>query len=92
MNKQQERKYKELYRKWLVRGGLGALLIGTGLSGLLEVALMKHNYTGFWVWFSLGTLAFIIIMSGLSIMIDALRFKIMFLNLKRESPDTKQKL
>lgn len=58
---------KKLKRKWLTYAVGGLLLLGFGFSLMGEALSWKIADEGFWNWFGLGTLALIVIMSGLSI-------------------------
>lgn len=67
---------KRLFYQWLLRGGIGASLIGAGICCTIEVAFAKHAGAEFFHWFTLGTLSLAILVAGVCVMIDALRFKI----------------
>lgn len=62
--------------QWLLRGGFGAVLFGSGLSSTIEVAFMRYDGAPFWNWFLLGTLSLAVLITGLNFIIDAVRFKI----------------
>ncbi len=63
-------------KKWFIRGGLGAALFGLGLCCLLESAFLKHGHSEVWLWAVAGTISLVITISGLSLLIDSLRFKL----------------
>lgn len=62
--------------QWLLRGGFGALFSGFGLCVTIESAFLKHAGLELWKWVGLGTLGLILFISGLCLLIDALRFRI----------------
>ncbi len=68
--------HSRLFYQWLLRGGLGASLIGAGVCCTIEVAFAKHAGADFMKWFTLGTLSLAILIAGVCLLIDALRFKI----------------
>ncbi len=71
------KKSRKYYRiQWLLRGGIGASLTGFGISAIVECGFLKHEGSEFLNWFSMGTLALIVFMSGISLLIDAVRFRI----------------
>lgn len=57
--------------RWLITGGVGALLTGLGLSLTLEASHWKHANTEFWLWIGGGTLGLILFMSGIILLIKA---------------------
>ena len=59
--------------KWLTNSIIGLLLFGFGLSLLGEAILLKNNNESFF-WF--GTLALVVINSGLCFFGNAIIFKI----------------
>ena len=61
--------------KWLTYSIIGLLLFGFGLSLLGEAILLKNNNEPFF-WF--GTLALVVINSGLCFFGNAIIFKIKF--------------
>lgn len=63
-------------KQWLLRGGFGAVLFGSGLSATIEVAFMRNEGAPFWKWFLLGTLSLVVLIAGLSFIVDAVRFRI----------------
>jgi hypothetical protein len=64
---------KKLITKYWWFGGTGAMLLGSGLSVLLHGSKMKEANEDFWFWVSTG--GFALIMSGLSFIGDANRFR-----------------
>ena len=71
-----EAKQRSNFYRWLILGGLGAVLFGAGLSATIEVAFMRYEGAPFWTWFLLGTLSLCFVVAGLACMIDSLRWKI----------------
>lgn len=74
--KNEEKKNNKYRMQWLLRGGFGAVLFGSGLSATIEVAFMRYEGAPFWKWFLLGTLSLAILITGLNFIVDAVRFKI----------------
>ncbi len=66
---------KKLLTKYWLYGGSGAMLLGSGLAVLLHGAKMKETSEDPWFWVSTG--GFALIMSGLSFIGDANRFRTM---------------
>ena len=64
---------KNLLTKYWLFGGSGAMLLGTGLAVLLHGSKMKETNEDPWFWVSTG--GFALIMSGLSFIGDANRFR-----------------
>jgi len=62
--------------KWLLRGGIGSALFGFGLFCLLESGFMKYKDAPYEHWIAAGTVSLIIVLSGLNILIDAVRLRI----------------
>jgi hypothetical protein len=71
-----EAKQRSYFYRWLILGGLGAVLFGAGLCATIEVAFMRYEGAPFWTWFLLGTLALCFVVAGLACMIDSVRWKI----------------
>ena len=66
---------KKLITKYWLFGGTGAMLLGSGLAVLLHGSKMKEVNEDPWFWVSTG--GFALIMSGLSFIGDANRFRTM---------------
>jgi hypothetical protein len=60
----------------LIRGGIGASLLGFGWCALIESGFLKHEGAETLVWVAAGTGSLVVSMAGLCILIDALRFRI----------------
>lgn len=69
------RRQKKLIARYWVFGGSGAMLLGTGLAVLLQGAKLRETNDKSWFWVSTG--GFALIMSGLSFIGDANRFRTM---------------
>lgn len=66
---------KKLITKYWLFGGSGAMLVGSGLAVLLHGSKLKEVNADPWFWVSTG--GFALIMSGLSFIGDANRFRTM---------------
>ncbi len=58
-------------RKWLWSGGVGATLVGLGVSASIESAFLKHQGAELWYWMLLGTLSLSVLISGIILLIKA---------------------
>lgn len=70
---------KKHYNRWLIFAPLGLVLIGLGLSIMIEAAYWKHTQIDFWSWFGLGTLSLIIINIGISFFGQAIIERVLYL-------------
>jgi hypothetical protein len=66
---------KKLITKYWLFGGGGAMLLGSGLATLLHGSKLKEINASPWFWVSTG--GFALIMSGISLIGDANRFRTM---------------
>lgn len=57
----------ELKKKWLITAGGGMAIFGAGLCVFSEAAFAKHDGAGLGTWIGMGTLALILINTGLAI-------------------------
>jgi hypothetical protein len=57
--------------KWLVTGGIGAVLFGFGVCAVIECAFLKHNGYDWYLWAGLGTLSLTVLISGVVLLIKA---------------------
>lgn len=62
-------------RRWFIQGTIGILLVGAGVSMLIETGFYKHTDPGTMRWILAGTLSLIVFMSGLILMIDSIRYR-----------------
>jgi len=65
-----------LKKQWLLRGGLGASLTGLGVCAVVESSFFKYDGVVWYQWAGLGTLSLIVFVSGICLLIDAVRFRI----------------
>ncbi|MCC5930804.1 MAG: hypothetical protein JJU28_16285 [Cyclobacteriaceae bacterium] len=70
--------------RWLLQGGIGAVILGVGLALLTEASFMRFTGAAFWNWFLLGTVALSLIVAALAIFTDSLRFRIALLKAKKK--------
>ncbi len=80
---------KQLKRNWLLCAASGLALVGLGLSLMGEALMLKHDQVDFAEWFWLGTLALVVINSGLAVFGKAitLRVRLDRLNETHPNPD-----
>ncbi len=62
--------------RWLTYGGLGAVLTGGGLCLTLEVSHWKHAGATPAEWITGGTASLCVFMAGLSLIANAVRYRI----------------
>lgn len=72
-------------KQHLIRGGIGASILGFGWCALIESGFLKHNGAETLVWVGAGTASLVVSMAGLCILIDALRFRIKMEQEKQET-------
>ena len=60
------------YRKWLFRAPLGLVLTGFGACLIAEAAMLKSGGGDTWQWVLYGTIALVVLNSGLSVFGDAI--------------------
>ncbi len=68
--------YKQLLFRWLLNGGVGALLVGSGLCFTLEVSHWKQAGATAAEWVGWGTVALSVFMCGISFIANAVRYRI----------------
>lgn len=68
--------YRDLTFRWLLNGGLGAVLVGGGLCFTLEVSHWKHTGATAAEWISAGTASLCVFMAGISFIANAVRYRI----------------
>ena len=66
------------YRKWILHAPLGLALVGFGAALVAEAAMLKYGGADFWSWFGYGTLALIVLNTGLSFFGDAVLNRVRF--------------
>jgi hypothetical protein len=67
---------RQLKMRWLLHGGIGAVLIGTGLCLTLEVSHWKQVGATTLEWVVAGTISLSIFMAGISFIANAVRYRI----------------
>jgi len=55
------------YRNWLIKAPLGLTIIGFGACLVAEDAMQQYDRVDTWQWIAYGTLALIVLNSGVSI-------------------------
>ena len=68
-----EKRVKQLKTSWLRHGGFGCLLIGAGLSVVLDASALRAAGAEWWMWCVEGTLGLVVFMSGLGLFGSAVR-------------------
>lgn len=58
-------------RTWWIKGGVGAIMLGTGLSGAIESGFLKNNNEAGLLWILTGTLSLGLVISGVVFLIQA---------------------
>jgi len=69
-------KHKKLKKRYWMSGGIGSLLLGSGISALIECGFLKHSDAPDWQWIAGGTLALIVFMSGVNLLFDSFYHKL----------------
>jgi len=67
---------KKLKRNWLIYAATGLALVGFGLSLMGEALIQKYEQAGFHQWFWLGTLALVVVNSGLALFGKAVTIRV----------------
>ena len=67
---------KKLKRNWLIYAASGLALVGFGLSLMGEALIQKYEQTGFNRWFFLGTLALVVVNTGLALFGKAVTIRV----------------
>ncbi len=67
MNKKAVRHLK----RWKYQAPAGLILIGAGISCIVDAAFYKYEGAAWWQWIGYGTIALIIFNAGLSLFVDA---------------------
>ena len=69
-------KIKKLRKRYWSSGGIGSLLLGSGLSALIECGFLKHSEAPDWQWIAGGTFSLIVLMSGVNLLFDSFHCKL----------------
>ena len=65
------------HRRWFLQGTLGILIFGTGLCLFSEASVFRQTDPPLWQWVGSGTGSLVVLMAGLILMIDSLRYRIL---------------
>jgi divalent metal cation (Fe/Co/Zn/Cd) transporter len=57
---------------------VGILILGTGISMLLEASHLKYSDVSQWRWIAFGTISLIVFMAGFVTAVDSVRFRIRY--------------
>ncbi|GAA0871153.1 hypothetical protein GCM10009117_02980 [Gangjinia marincola] len=66
-------------RNWLIKGGLGTVLLGFGICAIVEIGILKYNGMETLQWVTLGTLSLVVFMVGLFLLFGSFQEKISYL-------------
>lgn len=64
-------------RRWFIQGTLGIVLVGFGLCLFSEASFFKQTNPPVWEWVAFGTGSLTVLMAGLILMVDSVRYRIM---------------
>ena len=62
-------------KKWLLTGGMGAVLFCGGLCGVVESGFLKYSGVPVWQWVVAGTLALVVLMLGMVLLQKAAKLE-----------------
>mgnify|MGYP001024820555 CR=1 FL=1 len=62
---------KAIKQKWWRTGAVGALCLGTGVSGCVECGFLKHGGAPLWQWAGGGTIFLFLVVFGVVFLIKA---------------------
>ena len=68
------------YRRWFIQGTIGILLFGFGLCLFSEASFFRRTDPPAWQWVGFGTLSLVVVMAGLILIVDSVRFRIRYEN------------
>lgn len=71
------------YRRWLIQAPTGLVLIGFGASLVAEAAMCKYSGAATWSWVLYGTVALVVLNSGLCLFGDSILHRMRYENAKR---------
>ena len=63
------------HKYWLIKATLGVSLIGLGTCLVSEAAMLKYGEAQMWDWVLFGTLALVVLNSGVSLVGDAVKHR-----------------
>lgn len=72
------------YRRWLIQAPLGLILVGLGVSLVSEAAMLKYDEAATWAWVSYGTIALVVLNSGLCVFGDSILHRMRYENNKNK--------
>lgn len=82
---------EELRKRWLKHGSIGCLLIGAGLSMLLDASADRVAGMAWWGWVAQGAFALVTFMSGLGFFGSAVRYLVHMDRLREREERQKRK-
>lgn len=74
----QKIKKNDYYRRWLAQGTMGVLLTGAGACMMIEAGFYKHSDPGIWYWIAAGTGSLIVLVAGLTLFVDSIRYRMYY--------------
>ncbi|MEM1123930.1 MAG: hypothetical protein AAGJ18_26060 [Bacteroidota bacterium] len=66
------------YKRWFVQGTLGIIIFGAGLCLFGEATIFKWSKPPMWQWVGFGTFSLCVVMAGIILMVDSLKYKIYY--------------
>ena len=66
------------YRRWLIQAPVALMIVGFGACLVSEAAMVKYSGAPTWDWVSYGTIALVVLNSGLSIFGDAVIWRVRY--------------
>ncbi len=77
----------KIYRRWFTQGTIGILMTGAGISMVIKAGFYKHTHPDNWKWIAAGTVSLIVLMSGLVLFVDSIRYRIRYEDEVRDKND-----
>lgn len=75
------------YRRWLIQAPVGLVAIGFGVSLVAEAAMTKYHGAATWQWVTYGTVALIVLNSGLCLFGDAILHRVRYEIARKQEAD-----
>jgi len=72
------------WKQWLIKAPLSLILIGMGISMVVEAGFLKHSGADTWDWVLAGTGALIIFNAGVCVFGDAVKHRAHYERLRDE--------
>lgn len=72
------------YKRWKYQAPAGLVLIGAGISCIIDAAFCKYDGAVWWQWIGYGTIALVIFNTGLSLFVDAALHRIRYENASQQ--------